>query len=145
MLNKIREVKPKYGKTKTTKEQVREASQIASLTRSILGSDIDLQEHFLVYHLDGAHQVIGYRTVTIGLVNCCQVHPREVFQSAILDSCVAIIVAHNHPSGSLVPSSADRELTERLVKAGDILGIKLLDHLIVTRESHFSFNDTGIL
>ena len=88
------------------------------------------QEHFICISLNGAHEVIANRTVTVGFVNFCQVHPREVFADPITDRATAIICAHNHPSGNLEPSREDIDLTRRLREAGDLLGIKLLDHVV---------------
>ncbi|MBX7138794.1 MAG: DNA repair protein RadC [Oligoflexia bacterium] len=103
------------------------------------------QEHFTCTTLNGAHEVIKTRIVTIGLVNAAQVHPREVYSDAIADRAVAVIVAHNHPSGQLEPSSADLEVTQRLSAAGEILGIRLLDHLIFSRAGFYSFQQHGKL
>ena len=90
------------------------------------------QEHFVVLTLDGAGRLIAKRTVFIGTLNASLVHPREVFANAVADRAASVIVAHNHPSGSLDPSPADREATRRLAEAGHLLGIPLADHLIVT-------------
>lgn len=89
------------------------------------------QEHFIAISLNGANEVIASRVLTIGLVNSSQIHPREVFSSAISDRATSIIVAHNHPSGNLSPSVEDKNVTEKLKNAGEILGIKLLDHVIL--------------
>ena len=145
MTTKIREVKPRYGKSVTLNEQITMPEQIADIFRKIVKQDMDLQEHVLAFHLNGNHQVIGYRLVTIGLLNQCQIHPREVYQSAILDSCASIIVAHNHPSGDLTPSQQDIDITKRLQKAGEIIGIKLIDHLIVTKKESYSFKEYGLI
>ena len=100
------------------------------------------QEHFFVITLSGCHSVINIHTVTIGLVNRSVVHPREIFRLAINDNAVAIIVAHNHPSGSCDPSPEDSNVTEKLVQAGEILSIPVLDHIIIGNE-FFSFLDEG--
>lgn len=91
------------------------------------------QEHFVVITLDGANRLISKRTITIGTLNASLVHPREVFADAITDRAASIIVAHNHPSGTLNPSISDKEINERLRRTGNIIGIKLLDHIIVTK------------
>lgn len=96
------------------------------------------QETFLCISLNGAHEVIATRVVTIGLANVCQVHPREVFADPITDRACAVIVAHNHPSGDLTPSEQDFAVTERLKAAASILGIKFLDHLIFSKRGHKS-------
>ncbi len=90
------------------------------------------EEYFFVLSLDNEHKVLAIRVVSIGILNRCLVHPREVFAAAIADRAAAIIVAHNHPSGCLTPSEDDKQITERLVKAGVLLGIDVLDHLIFT-------------
>lgn len=94
------------------------------------------QEYFVALTLDGANRLIANRTITIGTVNASLVHPREVFADAITDRAASILVAHNHPSGSLVPSKADLDVTRRLKESGELLGIQLLDHLIVTANSY---------
>ena len=97
------------------------------------------QERFLSVSLNGAHEVIAVRVVTIGLVNRTIVHPREVFADPLSDRCSAICVCHNHPSGDLVPSREDDEVTENLMSAANILGIKFLDHIIFSDTSFFSY------
>jgi len=94
------------------------------------------QEHFVVMTLDGANRLIAKRIITIGTLNASLVHPREVFADAITDRAASIIVAHNHPSGDLIPSNNDKIITERLRKAGNIIGIELLDHVIITKNTH---------
>lgn len=91
------------------------------------------QEYFVCLTLDGANRLISKRVITIGTLTASLVHPREVFADAITDRAASIIVAHNHPSGNREASSADIEVTERLNTAGILLGIKLADHLIVTK------------
>ena len=103
------------------------------------------QERFLCLSLNGAHEVLAVRIVTIGLVNRTIVHPREVFADPILDRASAIVVAHNHPSGSLQPSVEDDEITHRLKIAADILGIGFLDHLIFSEKFYFSYRQKGLI
>ena len=103
------------------------------------------QEYFLCLSLNGAHEVIRCRLVTIGLLNRTLVHPREVFADPLSDRASAVVVAHNHPSGNLEPSVEDVEITARLKQAGDILGIKLLDHLIFSDQGHCSLLERGLL
>lgn len=91
------------------------------------------QEYFVCLTLDGANRLIAKRTITIGTLTSSLVHPREVFADAITDRAASIIVAHNHPSGQLRPSKVDEEITELLADAGELLGIRLSDHIIVTK------------
>lgn len=90
------------------------------------------QEYFVCLTLDGANRLIAKRIITIGTLTASLVHPREVFAEAITDRAASIIVAHNHPSGSLTPSTSDLEVTERLRTSAKLLGVNLNDHLIVT-------------
>ncbi|GHV64684.1 DNA repair protein RadC [Spirochaetia bacterium] len=103
------------------------------------------QERFLCLSLNGAHEVLAVRIITIGIVNRTMVHPREVFADAVVDRAAAVIVAHNHPSGKLQPSPEDDEITSRLKSAADILGIHFLDHLIFTNAIWFSYRQSGRL
>ncbi len=103
-----------------------------------------MQEHFLSVALNGAHEVLSVNVCSIGLVNRTLVHPREVFVEAVRQRATAILVAHNHPSGNLEPSVEDRDVTRRLRQAGDIIGIKVLDHLIFGEEGYFSMLEGNV-
>ena len=94
------------------------------------------QEYFICLTLDGANRLIAKRIVSIGTLTSSLVHPREVYSDAITDRAASVIVAHNHPSGNSEPSQADRDVTERLREAGELLGISLLDHIIITKGSY---------
>ncbi len=96
------------------------------------------QEYFVVITLDGANRLIAKRTITIGTLTASLVHPREVFADAITDRAASIIVAHNHPSGSLNPSRDDLAVTSRLLEVSKVVGIRLADHIIMTRDSFAS-------
>jgi DNA repair protein RadC len=101
------------------------------------------QERFLCLSLNGAHEVLALRIVSIGLVNRTIVHPREVFADPIIDRAAAVIVAHNHPSGQLKPSPEDDEITARLQASAGLLGLHFLDHLIFTENAWFSYRQSG--
>lgn len=103
------------------------------------------QEQFIVIVLNGAHEVINIFTATIGLVNRALIHPREVFSDPIARRATAIILAHNHPSGILEPSREDITTTSRLSESGEILGIKVIDHLIFSTKSYYSFREHGLM
>lgn len=103
------------------------------------------QEHFLSIPVNGAHEVIGIYVVSIGLVNRTLVHPREVFRPALQHSAAALLCAHNHPSGHLEPSEEDHDITLRLIRAGTLLGIPLLDHLIFSGKRYYSFLGEGMI
>ena len=103
------------------------------------------QEHFLSITVNGANEVLNVRVVSIGLVDRSPVHPREVFADVLADRASGIIVAHNHPAGSLEPSSADVDSTYQLKQAGEILGVQFLDHIIFNRSAYYSFLESGRL
>jgi DNA repair protein RadC len=103
------------------------------------------REHFVALYLDSAHDVIGWRVVSTGSVNSTQVHPREIYQPALMIGAVAVIVAHNHPSGEQSASRDDIAVTHKLVDAGKIIGIRLLDHLLLGDGPAVSFRDRGII
>lgn len=100
---------------------------------------IELREEFLVICLNASHEVLGWVRLATGSLDSVNVDPRLVFGVALQTASAAIIVAHNHPSDSTNPSTLDRWVTRRLRDAGDILGVKLLDHVILTRNGYFSF------
>ena len=101
------------------------------------------QEHFLCVSLNGAQEVITTRVVSVGLADRAHVHPREVFADPITDRASAVIVAHNHPSGTLEPSKEDCKITMQLKAAGEMLGIRLLDHIIFNQKGYYSFLEQG--
>jgi len=103
------------------------------------------QEYFLSLTLDGASNLIQKRTVFIGTLNHSVVHPREVFADAISDRAAGIIFVHNHPSADISPSKEDIAITRRLIETGKIVGIEVIDHIIVSRNGHFSFQAEGML
>jgi len=101
------------------------------------------QERFISLSLNGAHEVLAVRIVTIGLVNKTIVHPREVFADIIQDRAAAFCVAHNHPSGQLHCSPEDEEITSRLLSASRILGLHFVDHIIFSETEWWSFREKG--
>lgn len=104
-----------------------------------------MQEHFITIYLDGANNIIETRVITIGTLNQSLVHPREVFSPAIANRSASIILAHNHPSGTLEPSNEDKLITKRLREAGELLGIEVLDHLIISEYGFYSFSDEDFI
>lgn len=115
----------------------------AAIYETIKHYGLQKQEHFIVVMLDGAHNIIKHVVITVGLANRTLVHPREVFAPALIERATAIVVAHNHPSGNLEPSSDDIEATYRLKKAGQLLGVELLDHIIFSASNYRSLQETG--
>ena len=119
---------------------IRQASIAADVLRPLIG--MEDQEHFVVLLLNGAHRIVGAHTVSVGTANYTVVHPRETFKAAIITNSVAVICGHNHPSGSLEPSTEDRKVASTLRSAGELLGIKVLDFLIVTRSAYYAFSES---
>jgi DNA repair protein RadC len=103
------------------------------------------KEHFNIVMLDNKNYIIEVHNVSVGSLNSAIVHPREVFKNAIRRSSASIILAHNHPSGKSSPSAEDISITKRLVECGEIIGIKVLDHIIVGRNEYFSFKEQSII
>ena len=104
----------------------------------------EAKEYFITLHLDGKNKIQCIEEVSVGSLNQSIVHPREVFKGALLSSAAAIILLHNHPSGDPAPSREDREITRRLKEAGELLGVRVLDHIIIG-ESYMSFVEQGLL
>jgi DNA repair protein RadC len=111
-------------------------ADILPLLKSI---STERQEHFIVLSVDSGKRLINKRVVFIGTVDAVIAHPREIYAGAIADFATGIIVAHNHPSGDATPSKQDIATTQQLIAAGQILGVKLLDHIIVAGRKHYSF------
>lgn len=105
----------------------------------------ETKEHFVALHLDAKNRILCYDTVSVGSLCASVVHPREVFKSALLSSAAAVLFLHNHPSGDTRPSREDMEITRRLKESGDLLGIRVLDHLIIGEKGYYSFAETGNL
>jgi DNA repair protein RadC len=103
------------------------------------------KEHFVVFFLDSRNQQIHREIISVGTINASLVHPREVFEPAVKYLSVQVILAHNHPSGDLEPSEEDLTVNKRLVEAGKLLGIEVLDHIIVTKDSFISFKEKGLM
>ncbi len=103
------------------------------------------KEHFFCFHLDTRSKVKVMELISIGTVNASLVHPREVFTRAVMCRSVNVVIAHNHPSTNVDPSEADREITRKLIAAGEILGIELMDHVIYAPDAFYSFREHGLI
>jgi DNA repair protein RadC len=103
------------------------------------------KEHFKLVLLNTRHKIIGISTISVGTLNASLVHPREVFREALAHSACAMILVHNHPSDDLNPSDDDLAMTRRLVDAGRLMGVEVLDHIIITRTGYASFKQRGLL
>jgi DNA repair protein RadC len=103
------------------------------------------KEHFIIFYLDSRNREIQKEIISVGTLNANLVHPREVFEPAVKNLAAQIIVAHNHPSGQTDPSEEDLAITKRLIEAGKLLGIEVLDHVIVAQKEFSSFKEKGII
>ncbi len=106
---------------------------------------LEKQEHFLCISLNGAHEILSVRTISVGTLNRCIIHPREVYAEALKERSAAIILAHNHPSGNTNPSENDIEITQQLFDVSKIIGIHLLDHIILCTNDYFSFAENSLV
>ncbi|BCR03074.1 DNA repair protein RadC [Desulfuromonas versatilis] len=103
------------------------------------------KEHFLCLHLDSKNKILCVDLVSSGSLSACVVHPREVLKSCLLSSCAALLLLHNHPSGNAEPSREDMEITTRIKEGAEIIGLKLLDHLVIGEGEYVSLADRGML
>lgn len=123
----------------------REPDKVADIVRAALGGRISQHEVVCVLSVNGRGNLIALHEVSIGSLMSSVIHPREVFRRAIADNAAAIILAHNHPSNDPTPSVEDHQVTSRLAEAGQLLGIRLLDHVVVAADSFRSFHSEGWL
>lgn len=121
---------------------IRSPSDVFDLLRWEIG--IESKEHFLLLMLSTKNHVIGKEVISIGSLNASIVHPREVYRAAIRFNACSVIASHNHPSGCTQPSPEDLQVTQRLKEAGDIIGIELLDHVIVSASEFTSLKERGL-
>src|SRR5438552_6268039 len=129
----VRERRPKYRTPRT----VRDARAVADAFAEHF-APLD-REHFVVLLLDGKNRILGFNVVSVGSLTAALVHPREVFKPAILANAAALILVHNHPSGDPDPSAEDRAITARLSQAADLIGIRILDHVVIGDGTFRSF------
>lgn len=148
---KFKQIKAVY-ETLTVSESV--SSYFAVGTRYTAPSQVfetfrflmqETKEYFFTLHLDGKNRIVCIDQVSIGSLNQSIVHPREVFKTACLSNAAAIILVHQHPTGDPTPSSEDIAITRRLKEASEIMGIKILDHIIVGDGEYLSFVERGLL
>lgn len=133
----------KEGSARYASEKINSPEAAAGIAKSFLqGAD---REHFIALYLDTKKKITAIHTISIGTLDSSLVHPREVFKGAILSNAASIILAHNHPSGDATPSKNDIDVTRRLVNAGDILGIEVLDHIIIGEEKYVSLREEMVI
>ncbi len=132
----VREVRLSYRGRGRPAEVLREPEGVARLVRELVRDDP--REHFVAVFLNGRHRPIGFQVTSIGTATASLVHPREVYQPALVVGAVGLVVAHNHPSGDPLPSAEDRGVTRRLHAAGKLVGVELIDSVVVVAGGFYS-------
>lgn len=148
--NTVRECYLAYKDTNLQSEVLNSPEKVSSFLRKLITETH--KEHFIVLYLNTNHEVLGYTVVSKGTLNQCPVHPRDVFGPALLQSAYSVLIAHNHPSGHTAPSKEDNNVTSQLKQAAQLLGIKLLDHVIFSTsqnntngQSFYSYSEVNAL
>ncbi|MCG8340437.1 MAG: JAB domain-containing protein [Cytophagales bacterium] len=127
---------------------LRYAIDIYSVMQLILKRENKIErnkEHFWTISLNNAQKILNIELVSIGTANKTLVEPVEVFSVPLQKQAVTVVLIHNHPSGNILPSESDQDITDRLIQVGRIMRVPVLDHVIITEESFYSFRDTGLL
>ena len=124
---------------------IKSPTEVYQAAKQLLALHEKPQEHFCILCLNTKNKMVGVHTISIGSLNASIVHPREVFKAAILNNASRIICLHNHPSGDPEPSKEDIEITRRLVEAGEIIGIEVLDHVIIGEQRCLSMKERGLM
>jgi DNA repair protein RadC len=145
-MNKISEIKVSYTPVKMLHAKLKDSRFVYEILLSKWSDKIiELQEEFKILYLNNANEILGIYPMSKGGVSGTVVDVRLIFSVALKCNASAIILAHNHPSGNLKPSESDKVLTRKIKQASDFLDVKLLDHLIISKASYYSFADEGIL
>ena len=139
----VREVQIRYrGRAIGAQMPISAPLNFVKLAKRIVTDDA--REHFLAIYLDGRSRPVGHSIVSVGTATASLVHPREIFQPSIMLGAVSFLIGHNHPSGDPRPSREDESVTKRLREAGEVLGVRLIDHVVWTRDGAFhSFMEEG--
>jgi DNA repair protein RadC len=127
---------PKYVKT---------SEDIVRVCREVMGLHEQAEENLVCFDLNTKNAIVAIRVVSIGTINSSLVHPREVFKGALMSNANSVIIAHNHPSGEVEPSAADHIVTRQIWKAGELLQVQLLDHVVIGHDGYYSYLDSGVL
>ena len=140
----IPQIKLTYVSDCKPKEKTRCSSESAKMFRQFFDDgEIDYRESFKVMFLNRANRILGIQNISDGATDMCIVDKKMVFSAALLSNATSIILCHNHPSGNLTPSIHDDKLTDQIKNGAELLGMKVLDHIILTRESFYSYCDNG--
>jgi DNA repair protein RadC len=122
-------------KISTAEDIYKECKEILNMSKEVM----------VAFYLDTKSKVMAREIISVGILNASLIHPREVFRSAIFCNANSIIIAHNHPSDDHTPSGSDTEVTKLLFKAGELLGIELLDHVVVSTSGYTSSKEAGLM
>ncbi len=142
----IDRIKVKFEKTTSNFGKMTQSMDTYNVLKQIYDKDtVEYLETVYALFLDSKNKVIGFSMISSGGMNQCLIDPRIVFSQALLSGAIGVIISHNHPSGSLEPSAPDKSITKKLIECGKILEIRLLDHIIYTTESYYSFADEGYI
>lgn len=136
------ELSKRYELSKKRKEHIKCAKDVFDVLYDKLKNE--MQENFYIILLNSKNRIIKTQRISLGILDASLVHPREVFRSAIRNSSNKIILAHNHPSGDCTPSKEDIEITKKLIDAGKLIGIEIIDHVIIGDNDHWSWNENNI-
>ena len=144
--SKLREVSAVYKKHSSVQNiKISSSNDVNEFVRKFYPVGIDIREAMLTLFLNNSNRTLGFSVASIGGITGTLVDVRLLLRDALLTQSTSMILIHNHPSGNLDPSQADLSITEKVRKAGELMDIKLLDHLILTEESYYSFADIGKL
>lgn len=142
----VKEYKLTYKPTKREAKTIKDATGAVEEFRNIFDPDtLNLFESFFVVYLNRANRIKGYMKISDGGMADTMADPKLIFMGALDSLATSIIIGHNHPSGNPTPSQEDRKLTQRIKMAGQLLGVSLLDHVILSDERYYSFAENGIL
>ena len=144
----LAEIKISYSTTvkECDRRKVTQSRECVEIFREIFPlGEMELRESFYILLLNRANKILGYYRVSEGGLSGTVADPRLIFSTALKCNAVSLIMAHNHPSGNIQPSAADIQLTKNIAASGKLLEITVLDHIILTKESHYSFADEGLI
>lgn len=142
----VAELNISYKKNTSIKNtQITSSEGASQYIKELWPVEIEHREACMALYLNRANNTIGYAIIGIGGLSGTVVDPKIIFQNALLCNASALILSHNHPSGNLNPSEADKSITKKISNAGKVLEINVLDHVIITKNSYFSFADEGIM
>ena len=141
-----KEVQVKYvTKNDVLKCKISRSRDSSEYARKIYPVQLDYREAFIAIYLNRAGETIGHATIGIGGLSGTVADAKVVFQHGLVCNASSVVLVHNHPSGNLTPSNSDKRLTDKMVEVGNVLDMPILDHIIITEDSYYSFADTGLI